>query len=134
MEDKVLPARKKRRTKLIAISLIAVVILGYLVYTGIRDTMVYYLTVNQLIEQGSQLSDGGVRVGGKVHEGSVMWDPKALTLKFVMKGENTSIPVFYQGVVPDSFKQGREVIVEGIYADGVFTASQIMPTCPSKYE
>jgi len=133
VEEKVLPA-KKRRSKLIAITLIAVAILGYLVYTGIRDTMVYYLTVNQLIEQGPQSSDGGVRVGGKVHEGSVTWDPKALRLKFVMGSENVSIPVFYQGVVPDSFKQGREVIVEGIYADGVFTASQIMPTCPSKYE
>jgi cytochrome c-type biogenesis protein CcmE len=48
--------------------------------------------------------------------------------------EGATLPVVYQGVVPDSFKPGREVIIEGIYTNGKFTASQIMPTCPSKYE
>jgi cytochrome c-type biogenesis protein CcmE len=125
---------KKRRFKLILITLIAIGIIGYLIYTGIRDTMTYYLTVSEVIAQDSQLSDKGVRVGGMVHEGSVNWDPKALKLSFVIEDDNTTLPVVYQGVVPDSFKQGEKVIIEGIYADGVFTASAIMPTCPSKYE
>lgn len=126
---------KKRGLKLILIAVLAVSVIGYLVYTGLRDTMVYYLTLDELMEQGSQASNGGVRVGGKVLEGSVVWDAKDLKLRFTV-GEDggTTLPVVYQGVVPDSFKQGRDVIIEGIYAGGVFTASQIMPTCPSKYE
>ena len=96
--------------------------------------MTYYLTVSEVLAQDPQLSDMGVRVGGKVHEGSVNWDPKALKLSFVIEDDNTTLPVVYQGVVPDSFKQGEKVIIEGVYADGVFTASELMTTCPSKYE
>jgi len=125
---------KKRRSKLIFITLVALCIIGYLVYAGIRDTMLYYLTVSELIQQGTQSPNGGVRVGGKVIEGSIIWNPKDLRLRFIIRDDRATLPVVYQGVVPDSFKQGRKVIVEGIYADGVFTASQIMPTCASKYE
>ncbi len=125
---------KKGKRKLILITVLAMSVIGYLVYAGIRDTMLYYLTVSELIQQGAQSSNGGVRVGGKVIEGSVIWDPKDLSLRFIIRDDRATLPVVYQGVVPDSFKQGRKVIVEGIYADGVFTASQIMPTCASKYE
>lgn len=125
---------KKRGVKLICITLVAVSIFGYLIYTGVKDTMAYYLTVSELVENSSQFSQKGVRVSGKVHEGSVNWDPKDLSLSFVIKDNNATLPVEYKGLVPDSFKQGEEVIVEGTYTDGLFTASQIMPTCPSKYE
>ncbi len=125
---------KKGKRKLILITVLAVSVIGYLVYAGIRDTMLYYLTVSELIQQGAQSANQGVRVGGKVIEGSVIWDPKDLRLSFIIRDDRATLPVVYQGVVPDSFKQGRKVIVEGIYADGVFTASQIMPTCASKYE
>lgn len=125
---------KKRRLKLSMIGLVTVGIIGYLVYTGIRDTMLYYLTVSELIENASQMSTEGVRVGGKVIEGSVTWNPKDLSLRFVMRDDKNTLPVVYQGVVPDSFKQGRKAIIEGVYRDGVLKASQIMPTCPSKYE
>ena len=119
---------------MILITVLAMSVIGYLVYAGVRDTMVYYLTVSELVQQGLQSSNGGVRVGGKVVEGSIIWDPKGLRLRFIMRDDRATLPVVYQGVVPDSFKQGRKVIIEGIYADGLFTASQIMPTCPSRYE
>ncbi len=125
---------KKGKRKLILITVLAVSVIGYLVYAGIRDTMVYYLTVSELVQQGLQSSNGGVRVGGKVVEGSIIWDPKDLRLRFIMGDDRATLPVVYQGVVPDSFKQGRKVVVEGVYAEGLCTATQIMPTCPSKYE
>ena len=125
---------KKGKRKLILITVLAVSVIGYLVYAGVRDTMVYYLTVSELVQQGLQSSNGGVRVGGKILEGSIIWDPKDLRLRFIMGDKKTKLPVVYQGVVPDSFKQGRKVVIEGIYADGLFTASQIMPTCPARYE
>lgn len=126
---------KGKRFRLVLIGLLAMSVIGYLVYTGLRDTMVYYLTVSELIAKGPQLSNDGIRVGGKVLEGSVTWDPKDLRLNFAMgDGLGATLRVVYQGVVPDSFKQGKEVIIEGIYNDGVFRATQIMPTCPSKYE
>lgn len=125
---------KKHSKRLILITLLAMAVVGYLVYTGVRDTMVYYLTVSEVVQKGPQSSDGALRMGGKVIEGSVVWDSKQLQLQFVVEDEKASLPVVYEGVVPDSFKPGREVIVEGTYTDGTFVATQIMPTCPSKYE
>ena len=125
---------KKKRNKIILITLISFSVIGYLVYAGLRDTMMYYLTVGELIDMQDQPANGGVRVGGKIREGSVKWDPKTLTLNFVIGDERGTVPVVYNGVVPDSFKQGEKVILEGLFAKGLFRASQIMPTCPSKYE
>ncbi len=125
---------KKHGVRLITITLVVMVVFGYLIYTGVKDTMAYYVSVSELVEKESQFAKQGVRVGGRVYEGSIQWNPETLKLRFVLKEGDITIPVEYQGVVPDTFKQGTKVIIEGIYANSVFTASQIMPTCPSKYE
>jgi cytochrome c-type biogenesis protein CcmE len=124
----------KKRIRLILVTLVTMGIIGYLIYSGVSDTMVYYLKVSELLEQTVEASEEGVRVGGKVLEGSVTWDPKDLQLNFTIEDEKSTLPVVYHGQVPDSFQQGKDVIIEGTFADGLFTASQIMPTCPSKYE
>ena len=123
-----------KRLRLILVTLVTMGIIGYLIYTGVSDTMVYYLKVSELLEQTAEASEEGVRVGGKVLEGSVQWDPKDLQLHFTIEDEQASVPVIYHGQVPDSFQEGKDVIIEGTFADNLFMASEIMPTCPSKYE
>jgi cytochrome c-type biogenesis protein CcmE len=124
----------KPKFKPILISLVVVSVISYLIYTGIRDTMTYFLTVSEVLAQPSENQDQTLRVGGNVSPGSVKWDPKNLRLLFTIQDEKASIAVDYEGVVPDSFKPGREVIVEGTYTgDGKFKATTIMPKCASKY-
>ena len=124
----------KPKFKPILISLVVISVISYLIYTGIRDTMTYYLTVSEVLAQPFENQDQTLRVGGNVSPGSVQWDPKNLRLLFTIQDEKASIAVDYQGVVPDSFKPGREVIVEGTYTgDGKFKATTIMPKCASKY-
>ncbi|MFH2011729.1 MAG: cytochrome c maturation protein CcmE [Pseudomonadota bacterium] len=126
---------KKRRLKPIIISFIIVSVIGYLIYTGLRDTMTYYLTVSEVLAKSSEIQNQTVRVGGNVSIDSVQWDPKDLRLFFKMEDDKSSLLVDYRGVVPDSFKPGREVVVEGTYkSDGQFIATTIMPKCASKYE
>ena len=124
---------KKRKRKFIIITIALLPVVGYLAYAGIRDMMFYYLTVSEVIEKGPQSSHGGVRVGGKVLEGSLNWDSKSSKLSFVMADDRKRLPVVYQGVIPDFFKQGTEVIIEGTYSEGLFRASQIMSKCISSY-
>ena len=46
-----------------------------------------------------------------------------------------TLPVVYKGAVPDTFKAGAEVIVEGgLQPDGRFMARTLMTKCPSKYQ
>jgi len=127
----------KPKMKPILVSMLIVSIVGYLVYTGIRDTMTYYLSVSEVLAQTPDSRNQTLRIGGSVSPGSVEWDPKNLRLQFVIQDnqdDKTGITVDYRGVVPDSFKPGREIIVEGTYTgDGKFKATTIMPKCASKY-
>lgn len=117
--------------------MVVVSVVGYLIYTGIRDTMTYYLTVSEAMAQTPDNRNQTLRIGGSVSPGSVAWDPKNLRLQFVIQdnqGDKNGITVDYSGVVPDSFKPGREVIVEGVLTgNGMFKAHTIMPKCASKY-
>ena len=117
--------------------------LGYLMYTGIRETSLYYLTIEEFLPQRAAFADEGVRVAGRVRTGTVNWDPKELRLNFSLgsfkEGETSAgssgVPVRYQGILPDMFAEGRDVIVEGRYSTvGVLEAKTIMTSCPSKYE
>ena len=79
---------------------------------------------------------GKVSLAGRV-VGPVRGDAHAGGLHFRLrdvKGTAT-VPVVYSGSVPDLFKVGRDVVVQGRYANGVFTAvpGTLVTKCPSKY-
>ena len=127
--------KNRIKHKPVIISAVILLIIGYLVYTGLRDTMVFYLTVSEVLAKPAQDSSGPLKVGGMVNAGSVQWDPQTLKLSFKLEDGQANLIVDYAGVVPDSFKPGTEVIVEGTYrGDGSFWATTIMPKCASKYE
>jgi cytochrome c-type biogenesis protein CcmE len=115
---------------------------GYLIYTGIRETSTYYLTLEEFLPKREALAHEGVRIAGRVQAGSVRWNPKDLRLSFVLGpfkegvGDQTAgVPVRYQGILPDMFAEGRDVIIEGRYnAGSALLAKTIMTSCPSKYE
>ena len=88
--------------------------------------------------QPSQLPGhtGRVSLVGKV-AGPATGDAHAGGLHFVLRDRNgmTSVPVVYTGSVPDLFKTGREVVVDGKLRGGVFVAvpNTLVTKCPSKY-
>jgi cytochrome c-type biogenesis protein CcmE len=127
--------KRKIKYKPIVISAVILMVIGYLIYTGLRDTMVFYLTVSEVMAKSPEDLTDTQKVGGIVNAGSVQWEPKTLKLSFRLEDEQANLVVNYSGVVPDSFKPGTEVIVEGNYrGDGSFWATTIMPKCASKYE
>lgn len=125
----------KRKLKPIIISLFILLIIIYLVYDGVISTMTYYLTVSEVLANPLKVKNKKIKIGGLVSPDSVKWNPIELILLFKINDDKASITVNYRGVVPDSFKPGREIIVEGEYMnDGKFKATTIMPKCASKYE
>ncbi|MBI4446240.1 MAG: cytochrome c maturation protein CcmE [Acidobacteria bacterium] len=110
----------------------------YLMFSGINDSMVYYYGVSELMAQSRQLSEKGVRVSGYVSPGSIRRDESQSKVEFVVfeKKSEQTLPVVYQGIIPDTFKDNAEVVVEGTYhsGDGLFRATTLLAKCPSKYE
>ncbi|MCC6765796.1 MAG: cytochrome c maturation protein CcmE [Deltaproteobacteria bacterium] len=127
----------ERNRRFIVGASIIVAAVAYLVYTGIRETSVYYLTIDELLSRREAVAGEGLRVAGRVGTKSVQWNPATLDLKFRLANfeDSDGVPVAYTGVLPDMFAEGRDVIVEGTYArDGSFHARTLLTACPSKYE
>jgi len=109
--------------------------IGYLVFMGFQDSTTYYYTVSELMEQGSSIYDENVRVKGQVAPGSVEQEAAGRILRFTIIDGEESLSVTYQGAVPDTFKAGAEVVIEGQFnSNGIFQAHTLMPKCPSRYE
>lgn len=123
-------ARKVRLV--IAFSVIAVAVV-LLVSRANQANMVYYVTVSELLGKEAGADERGLRVTGTVVPGTI--ERKDLQLRFNMTDGEKALPVSYRGVIPDTFGEEGEVVVEGKYTpEGTFEASFLMAKCPSKYE
>jgi len=123
-----------KRKKFLIGGIIIVLALGYLTYTGFESSATYYYTVSEFIERGNSSYSENVRVKGQVAPGSVEQEAAGSVLRFTIIDGGEGLPVAYQGVVPDTFKVGSEVVVEGqLNSAGIFQAHTLMPQCPSRY-
>ena len=116
---------------------ISIIVLGiaYFIFAGVSEGTAYYVTVEELSRKSEIYVGERLRMGGLVLEGSIVSDIKKLDVNFKIHQDEHVIDVFYNGITPDMFKDGSEVILEGSYTeDGVFVADVLMAKCPSKYE
>lgn len=127
---------KQKKVRFLVGSLLIVGAIGYLITMGISNTSQYFFTVDELLSQNVSYAGSGLKVKGNVVNGSIQRDPNDyLNVKFFIEEKDSSLKVTYQGVTPDMFADGREVVVEGTMGkDGVFHANTLLTSCPSKYE
>jgi cytochrome c-type biogenesis protein CcmE len=126
---------KKKKIKFIVGGVIIAVAAVYLVYAGVRGNLVYYVTPSELLAKGEQMYNKGIRLSGRIEDGSINWDAGKLDLRFKITDGKETIPVVYHGIVPDTFKYGVEVVVEGkLNPEHTFQAAKLLAKCPSKYE
>ena len=111
---------------------------GFLMAEGIKDTGVYFLMPAELAERvasDASMYDVGIRVGGTVVAGSIQRDVATQTLEFEVTDGEATFPVTYQGLVPDTFMDDGEVVVEGrLSPEGTIHATTGLAKCGSRYE
>lgn len=111
---------------------------GYIVVSGISENSVYFLNVSEALAMPAE-DLRAARLFGKVKQSEIYEEGQGVAVRFMLEDqENTQkvLPVVYRGSVPDTFKDGAEVIVEGSFAsaDNHFSAKTLMTKCPSKYQ
>ncbi len=127
-------ARTGRRLGLIAGAVIILSGFGYLLYGGIGDNLVYFLTPAELLERGELAYDAPVRLGGQVNPGTVVWDADALDLNFELTDGGTQVTVHSRGAPPQMFRDGIGVVVEGkLTRAGVFESTNLMVKHSNEY-
>ncbi len=113
---------------------------GLLMFQGVKETGVYFLTPTELATKASEdptFHNVGVKMGARVVPGSVRRDAATQTVDFQVTDGSQIYPVTYRGLVPDTFTDASdiEVVVEGrLGADGVFHATDVLAKCGSRYE
>jgi cytochrome c-type biogenesis protein CcmE len=109
------------------------VALAYMVYAGVTQSAVYFVTPSEL--QAGPKSGKAYRLGGMVEKGSVDWKPASLALSFTLSDGQARVPVRHHGTPPDLFGEGRGAVVEGRWmADGHFQATQIFAKHSEEYK
>jgi cytochrome c-type biogenesis protein CcmE len=106
----------------------------YLIVANTSTTAAYYMTIQEL-RGCHECSSRIVRVAGDVAAGSVVRDDAKQTIRFNIAEGKDVLPVTYGGVVPDIFRPGITVVVEGkLSSAGVFQATTLLAKCPSKFQ
>ena len=125
------PARK-RKIRLVVALTAAIVLAGALVWTSFGSATEAE-TPSQVLKAAPGRS---YQVTGKVVPGSVRHEGQTLLFRVSDRNGPTSIPVSYQGIVPDPFRDGREVIVTGQMRGGTFVGERdsLVTKCPSKFK
>ncbi|MFI5341321.1 MAG: cytochrome c maturation protein CcmE [Candidatus Methylomirabilales bacterium] len=126
---------KGRKLKYIVAGMIVVGALVGLIYSGVRDSMVYFYTPSELRQKQDELRGKALRVGGMVVDGSVRWDPQNLLLSFQLTDGLGTVFVRHKGTAPDLFREGAGAVVEGTWTpDGYVRASTIMAKHSEEYK
>jgi len=148
-----------RKQKFAVGSFVIVAAVATLIYTAARETSAYFLTMDEYAAEAHAHEGKQLRLAGRVTDGSVKWNPRTLDLAFeiqpipprpgtaeaeaakppstvamVEPEAKPTLTVRYNGILPDMFAEGRDVIVEGLVTNQVFEADTLLTTCPSKYE
>jgi cytochrome c-type biogenesis protein CcmE len=115
----------------------AVIILsgfGYLMYGGIGDNLVYFVTPGELLAKGPDAYDRPIRLGGQVVAGTVRWNADDLDLRFTLQDVDGVIEVQSRKAPPAMFREGQGVIVEGrLSRSGVFESNNVMVKHSNEY-
>jgi cytochrome c-type biogenesis protein CcmE len=117
----------------IAIGLAAIAVASALVLSAFKNNLVFFFSPSQVMTKEAPL-DRVFRIGGLVESGSLVRGTDGLTFRFEVTDTVNSIPVFYKGMLPDLFKEGRGCVAQGkIGPDGVFYAEQVLAKHDENY-
>lgn len=109
-----------------------VAVIATLIGWSLSGTTAYFRTPSELASQKVSTTDN-VRVAGKVVDGSV--EKEGATTTFQITDGQSALNVTTQAVLPDMFGPGVEVVAEGgLSQAGVFSASNVIAKCPSKFK
>lgn len=125
--------RKHRRLAFVVAGLVLLGAAAALALTAFEDALLFFYTPTQLAERPA---DPGrrIRLGGLIEEGSVERQADGLTVTFNVTDLSHVVAVSYTGVLPDLFREGQGVVVEGATGvDGVFLASEVLAKHDENY-
>jgi len=125
------PHRRKKLTIILFIAAGLSVAIGLSLY-ALSNSIDLFFTPTQ-VAQGEVMNGQRVRIGGMVKEGSVVHAEDTLHVEFITTDYNNDLLISYDGILPDLFREGQGVVIEGSVANGVFVASRVLAKHDENY-
>jgi cytochrome c-type biogenesis protein CcmE len=123
----------KPRHKRIAIVvgvLVVVAAAAALVLNAFQSNLVFFFSPTQVVSKEAPLGRT-FRLGGLVVAGSVKRD--GVVVNFMVTDTAQTVPVRFEGILPDLFKEGKGVVAQGQLKDGVFMAKEVLAKHDENY-
>jgi len=125
-------SRKNKRAALLGGTFLIALLAVGLTLSALNSAVAYFYTPADLAKQSTPPT-GTIRLGGLVAEGSISHGENA-TVSFIVEDEFATTNVTYQGILPDLFREGQGVVVQGrIGVDGKLTASEVLAKHDENY-
>lgn len=126
------PRRKQKLLTIIAVFVLISIAIGFVLYALKQNINLFYSPAQ--VKQGLAPLNHQVRLGGLVALGSLHKDTHSLKVNFLITDHKNTIPVEYTGVLPDLFREGQSVVVEGKFdTQNHFMADQVLAKHDEKY-
>lgn len=126
---------KSKPIKIAVTALVLALALGGLFYSTLQDGTEYYVHVDEVINNPDAWHGKRLQLHGYVVDKSIFVKPDTLEYRFQIQNKGAVVPASYTGIVPDTFKDGSEVVLKGHLGPTGFAvdANGVMAKCPSKY-
>ncbi len=118
------PTRRNRLLLILAITL-AAVIAASLISLALQRNLTYLYTPTQVLS-GEAPGDVRFRLGGEVCTGSFTREEGTLRVSFDVTDRERHLPVRYEGILPDLFREGQSIIATGAMVGDRFVADKIL--------
>ncbi|WP_417258167.1 cytochrome c maturation protein CcmE [Celeribacter sp.] len=116
--------KKARRVQVFAILAVVLVLAVGMIGYGFKDGINLFRSPTQVVEEPPRVGEI-FRIGGLVEEGSIVRG-EGTVVTFNVTDVTNTIPVRYEGVLPDLFSENQGMIGTGSLQDGVFVATEIL--------
>ena len=109
---------------------------GGLFYSSLAEGTEYYKHVEEVMHQPEEWYGKRLQLHGFVVKDSILRRRESLDYRFQIESKGKIVQASYTGVVPDTFKDGSEVVLKGRLGPHGFDVEPngVMAKCPSKYE
>jgi len=125
--------RKRKRLLVVLLGLGMLGIASALVLFAFNDNLVFFMSPSDLASKGAP-ETRRLRLGGLVETGSVAREADGCTIDFRVTDGNSAVPVVFSGLLPDLFREGQGVVVEGALGrNGVFNADTVLAKHDERY-
>lgn len=121
---------RHRRLTVASGALLMVGAMVALVLSSFQSNLVFFYTPSQIVQHEAPVSRT-FRLGGLVQEGTVKRD--GVKVRFVVTDTSRSVPVEYEGILPDLFKEGKGVVAQGQLNEGTFIAHEVLAKHDENY-